>query len=171
MAMSTTNKEKQHISSDTQSTQQTAKQIDLMAEMVVQLRQFGTDVVLFKQKVAERVGLSLTDLQCMEMLDLMNTSTPGMLAESMAMTTGGVTVMLDRLEKAGHVKREPNPDDRRSVLVKPVPKKMEKIAHQHYAGVKAQFEAMLLETPENELEVVLRFFKRLNEIHPVRIMR
>src|SRR6266567_4211222 len=104
----------------------------LQNRMIEQVREFSAGTILFNQKVAERVGLHLTDMQCMNVLDLLGTSTPKKLAEFMGLTTGGVTVMLDRLEKAGCIKREPNPDDRRSVLVRVNAKKMEKI-HGHYA--------------------------------------
>ena len=43
---------------------------------------------------------------------------PGVLAESMMLSSGGTTARLDRLEKAGLVERIPSPGDRRSVLVR-----------------------------------------------------
>jgi DNA-binding MarR family transcriptional regulator len=35
------------------------------------------------------------------------------------LTTGAVTGMIDRLERAGYVNRQPDPDDRRRVIVQP----------------------------------------------------
>lgn len=46
---------------------------------------------------------------------------PGALAASMMLSTGGTTARLDRLEKAGLVTRSPAPDDRRSILVRLTP--------------------------------------------------
>ena len=135
----------------------------LQTRMIDQLREFSAGTILFNQKVAERVGLHLTDMQCMNVLDLLGTSTPSKLAEFMGLTTGGVTVMLDRLEKAGCIKREPNPDDRRSILVRVRAKQMEKIQVQ-YAGVAKQFDAYMSEVSEVELETVARFFQRINAI-------
>ena len=43
---------------------------------------------------------------------------PGTLAASMMLSTGGTTARLDRLEKAGLVTRAPDPGDRRGVLVR-----------------------------------------------------
>lgn len=43
--------------------------------------------------------------------------TPTALYESLMMSSGGMTARIDRLEKAGLVRREPNPDDRRGTLV------------------------------------------------------
>ncbi len=46
---------------------------------------------------------------------------PGALAASMMLSTGGTTARLDRLEKSGLVTRSPDPDDRRAVLVRLTP--------------------------------------------------
>src|SRR3954469_16870332 len=43
---------------------------------------------------------------------------PGALAASMMLSSGGTTARLDRLEKAGLVERSPDPNDRRGVLVR-----------------------------------------------------
>ena len=69
--------------------------------------------------------------------------------------------MLDRLEKAGCIKREPNPGDRRSVLVRVNPRKMEKI-NAHYAGVAAQLDEYISGIPEAELTSLVGFFKQMN---------
>lgn len=42
---------------------------------------------------------------------------PGEIAARILVTSGTLTPMLDRLETARFVRREPNPDDRRSVIV------------------------------------------------------
>ena len=135
----------------------------LHAELVVEIRRFIAGAIIFNQQVAERVGLRLTDMQCINLLELLGPVTPGRLAECTGLTTGGVTVMLDRLEKAGFVKREPNPDDRRSVLVRVHPGKLRKI-HALYAGLNQRLEVFLSENPEAELQTVVTFFSRMNTI-------
>jgi MarR family transcriptional regulator, organic hydroperoxide resistance regulator len=75
--------------------------------------------------------------------------------------------MLDRLEKAGFVKREPNPNDRRSVLIRVNPRKLKKIQG-FYAGINQRLEAFLSETPEAELRLVVKFFSRTNAMRPER---
>src|ERR1700760_4543339 len=47
---------------------------------------------------------------------------PGALAASMMLSSGGTTARLDRLEKAGLVERSPSPTDRRGVLVRLTPR-------------------------------------------------
>src|SRR5271155_5476434 len=109
----------------------------LHAKLVAQIRQLIAGSILFNQKVADRVGLHLTDMQCINLLDLVGAVTPGKLAEYTGLTTGGVTVMLDRLEGAGYLKPEPSPTDRRSVLVRVNPAKLKKISA-HYTEMNKQ---------------------------------
>jgi DNA-binding MarR family transcriptional regulator len=135
----------------------------LHAEIVGEIRRFIAGTILFNQKVADSAGLHLTDVQCINLLEMLGPVTPGKLAEHTSLTTGGVTVMLDRLEKAGFVKREPNPNDRRSVLVRVNPKKLKRI-QARYAGINERLEAFLSETPEAELRAVAKFFSRTNAI-------
>ena len=139
----------------------------LHAELVAQIRRFIAGAILFNQKTADRAGLHLTDMQCINLLELLGPVTPGKLAQHTGLTSGGVTVMLDRLEKAGLVKRERNPDDRRSVLVRVNPAKLRKI-NALYAGINRQLGAFLAQTPEAELRSVLNFFARVNAMRAER---
>jgi DNA-binding MarR family transcriptional regulator len=45
--------------------------------------------------------------------------TAGQLAATIGLTTGATTTAIDRLERAGYVRRPPDPSDRRRVLVEP----------------------------------------------------
>jgi MarR family transcriptional regulator, organic hydroperoxide resistance regulator len=125
------------------------------------LRQFIAGSILYNQQIADRVGLRLSDMQCINALELMGPSTPGELARFTGLTTGGVTVMLDRLEKGGYLKREPNPRDRRSVLVHLNPAKAKKL-QSFYGEVNERMAALLAETPERELRSVLNVLSKMN---------
>jgi MarR family transcriptional regulator, organic hydroperoxide resistance regulator len=125
------------------------------------LRQFIAGSILYNQQIADRVGLRLSDMQCINALELMGPSTPGELARFTGLTTGGVTVMLDRLEKGGYLKREPNPRDRRSVLVHLNPAKAKKL-QSFYGEVNERMAALLDETPERELRSVVSVLSKMN---------
>jgi len=43
------------------------------------------------------------------------------IAEALSITTGGVSKIVDSIEAAGHAKRRPNPDDRRSSIIELTP--------------------------------------------------
>lgn len=133
------------------------------ASLIRHIRQFIAGAILFNQKIADQVGLRLTDMQCMGVLDLIGPSTPGKLAECTGLTTGGVTVMLDRLEKAGYVKRERNPDDRRSVIIHLNEKKLQKMG-KYYEGVTENTIAQLAEFSVEDLSTIISFFDRMNSL-------
>jgi DNA-binding MarR family transcriptional regulator len=99
-----------------------SQRAQLVAELTAVIRQVVASSVLTNQKRADALGFNATDLQLLNMLELSGPTTPKILAQVTGLSTGGVTVALDRLEKARYVKREPNPDDRRSVLVHFLPK-------------------------------------------------
>ena len=63
---------------------------------------------------------------------------PGALAASMMLSTGGTTARLDRLERAGLIVRLPSPTDRRSVLVQLTKKGRDIIDHAVGAGLAEQ---------------------------------
>ena len=44
---------------------------------------------------------------------------PKELAQYLGITSASITVLLDRLEKAGHIRREPSPFDRRALIIVP----------------------------------------------------
>ena len=87
----------------------------------VRASQVATDAL--DQAVADRFGLNRTDARALDVLDQHDRPiTAGELAQAMHLTTGAVTSVLDRLEKAGWAKRVRDPDDRRRVLVQATPK-------------------------------------------------
>ncbi len=145
----------------------TENRLALHAAFVTQIRHFIAGTILFNQSVADRVGLSLTDMQCINLLELLGPSTPGKLAASTGLTTGGVTVMLDRLEKAGLIKRQPNPKDRRSILVKVNAKKLQKV-NSFYSGINQRLETFLSQRSEAEIQSVIDFLSSMNAIRAER---
>lgn len=68
--------------------------------------------------IAGAYGLSHRgDLETLTELDLVGPLTPSQLAEDLLLTSGGMTVRLNRLQAAGLIERRPNPSDGRGVLV------------------------------------------------------
>jgi DNA-binding MarR family transcriptional regulator len=81
---------------------------------------FGTAVTLLNAAFADRLGLNATDFKCMAILGRTGAITAGHLAELAAMSTPATTLVVARLERAGLVGRERDPDDRRRVILRPV---------------------------------------------------
>jgi DNA-binding MarR family transcriptional regulator len=71
----------------------------------------------YDEALAEHLSLNVTDLRCLELAIAEPGLTPGRLAELSGLTTGAVTGVLDRLERARFVERRPDPADRRSVAI------------------------------------------------------
>jgi MarR family transcriptional regulator, organic hydroperoxide resistance regulator len=81
--------------------------------------------VMFRHAVAARLGLTVTDMECLDFLMDAGSASAGQLAEQTNLTTGAITGMIRRLERAGYVTAERDPADRRRVVVTPVPDRVE----------------------------------------------
>ena len=93
-----------------------------------QLRSLIARAIAVHDVVAASLGINSTDLRCLELLEREERMTPSRLAELAGLTTGAVTGVLDRLESAGFVRREADPDDRRRFIVRPVPERLAAVA-------------------------------------------
>jgi DNA-binding MarR family transcriptional regulator len=94
----------------------------LLEELEHAVRRSSAQGVVFSQAVASRAGISSSDLECLDFLNLDGGRvTAGRLAEVTGLTTGAITGVVDRLEKAGFVRRERDASDRRKVFIATVP--------------------------------------------------
>ncbi|MFF9085666.1 MarR family transcriptional regulator [Streptomyces sp. NPDC014991] len=114
-----------------------------------------------QQELARRLGLNVTDLTCfgfvLEAGD--NLLTAGDLAARAHVTTGAVTGILNRLERAGYVTRRPDPMDRRRVRVAAVPAAVTRV-EAVYAGHYERLTALFSDYSPEELAVVTDWFTR-----------
>lgn len=70
--------------------------------------------------LADRLALNPSEVDAMEHL-MGHAMGPVELSRHLRMTSASATVLVDRLEEAGHVVREPDPHDGRRRLVRPTP--------------------------------------------------
>ncbi|KFU81552.1 DNA-binding transcriptional regulator, MarR family [Amycolatopsis lurida] len=92
-------------------------------------RESSTLTVLRHARIAERMGLSATDHKVLELAgQAPGPLTAGRIAELTGLSTGAVTGVMDRLEKAGLARRVRDTADRRKVLIEVVPGAMERHA-------------------------------------------
>ncbi|MBE9140184.1 MarR family transcriptional regulator [Nodosilinea sp. LEGE 07088] len=66
--------------------------------------------------ISERLGLQRNDLRALNLLED-GPLTPKVIGENTGLTSGSVTALIDRLEKAGFVERKPSKTDRRSIEI------------------------------------------------------
>jgi DNA-binding MarR family transcriptional regulator len=80
-------------------------------------REMSARSVMFYTLVARLVGLSVSDLRAWDLLVSYGPMSASEFADLTGLTAGAVTGLLDRLSKAGAVKRVPDPKDRRKVSI------------------------------------------------------
>jgi DNA-binding MarR family transcriptional regulator len=88
--------------------------------IVDRFREMSTETIMFHQAVADELGLYITDHKCMDIIHRFGAMPAGRLGGMTGLTTGAITGMIDRLEKAGYVRRANDPKDRRKTIVEPI---------------------------------------------------
>jgi DNA-binding MarR family transcriptional regulator len=128
----------------------------LLRELEEAMRRSSAQGVLFGQAVANVAGISGSDLECLDFLNLEGRVTAGRLAEVTGLTTGAITGVVDRLEKAGLVRRERDEADRRKVFIVTVPENIAGIAR-FYVPMQQAMQKLWSTYSEAELQLLLRF--------------
>lgn len=82
--------------------------------------EISTETILFHQALADVLDIHVTDHRCMHFIHSHGAIPAGRLAELTGLTTAAVTGIIDRLEKAGYVRRVNDRKDRRRTIVEPV---------------------------------------------------
>jgi DNA-binding MarR family transcriptional regulator len=92
-------------------------------------RETSTLTVLRHARIAEKLGLSATDHKALDLVgQAEGPLTAGRIAELTGLSTGAVTGVIDRLERAGFVRRVRDQQDRRRVHVEIAPPDAERLA-------------------------------------------
>jgi len=89
----------------------------LPGQVAASLRALSTEIDRLDHAAAGRYGLNRTDMRALDITGQAGPLAPTDLARLLGVTTGGVTTVLDRLERAGYVRRRPDPADRRRQVV------------------------------------------------------
>lgn len=90
-------------------------------------RRQSTAAVLFNHAVAERLGLGPTDHKCLDLLLERGPMSGSELSAITGLTSGAVTGVAARLERAGFLRRTPDPHDRRKQVLTPAPDRVQDI--------------------------------------------
>jgi DNA-binding MarR family transcriptional regulator len=110
-----------------------ARRHDLELDIQQLMIKLIANVVLFNHAANVSLGLGASDSQFLTLLRTRGALTPGQLAEASGLTSGTVTGVIDRLEKAKLVRRERDNGDRRKVFVVPMADAADRLAPV-YAG-------------------------------------
>jgi DNA-binding MarR family transcriptional regulator len=93
----------------------------LIESLVTAFRASGNQDSAFENLAADRLGVSRTDLHCLNAIENAGGLTAGELAAEVGLTTGAITGVVDRLERANFARRVPDPTDRRRVNIEVTP--------------------------------------------------
>jgi DNA-binding MarR family transcriptional regulator len=128
----------------------------------VRANQRATDVI--DDLLAESMGINRTDGRCMDILDQYGRMTAGALAEASGLTTGAITAVIDRLERAGIARRVPDPADRRRVLVEPTDKALAMAMALMVEPMRALYIPMAERYSDADLRLIIDFTRRGREL-------
>jgi DNA-binding MarR family transcriptional regulator len=138
---------------------------ELIQQMDWVLRELSTSTVLAASSIAQKVGMGPNDLKCAELLVRNGPMTAGQLAQATGLTSGAITGIVDRLEKAGWARRQADPHDRRRVIIHPGPQENEKTAAELYANHMEMRERLLSGYSDEQISFILEFVRRLVSIN------
>ncbi|HVM71019.1 MAG TPA: MarR family transcriptional regulator [Anaerolineales bacterium] len=126
-------------------------------------RDYGIQMTLYRNIIFEKLGVNVTDMECLGFLFSKRIASPTDLSKYTGLTSGATTAMLDRLEKGGFIERRPNPEDRRGTLIVLAKSGAEKVAAWYAPVGKAQ-EQLISDYSEKELQLISDFFERYAKI-------
>ena len=130
----------------------------LTDDLINALQESTNEIIFLNNALAASLGMNTKDFRCVNLLMRYGPVPAGKLAELTGLSTGAITSVVDRLEKAGYVKRLNNTKDRRTKIIKLVEnKQLAKMQSNFF-----QNRVDLMESYSNqELEVIIHFTKHM----------
>jgi DNA-binding MarR family transcriptional regulator len=129
---------------------------NLQTQVFAAVRDQGISSVVFRNAISRRLGLNATDFECLSLISINGISTPKKLASHTGLSTGSTTALLDRLERAGFIRRKPNPQDRRGVIIE-LSEQWQQKAGPLVAGVQQAHRTLIAHYSDDELKTIADF--------------
>jgi DNA-binding MarR family transcriptional regulator len=137
---------------------------DLVGDLIGEFRMSGNLDRAFDKLAAEQLGVNETDLHCLNIVENGGGLSAGELAILSGLTSGAVTGVVDRLEKAGYVRRAGDPADRRRVRVEVTPAFYARAEH-IWGPLAADWQATLARRfTTTELRRIINFLRVTNDL-------
>ncbi len=127
------------------------------------VRQTTGQSTMMSEAISRRFGLSSSDLECLDLVCANGELTAGQLAESSGLSTGAITGVVDRLERAGYVCRQRDPEDRRRVVVAVLPRADQEIGP-CYEQLQEGFFQLCSDYTDEQLAMLEDFFRRCSRL-------
>lgn len=136
----------------------------LIGELIARYRTATNRDVAFDKLAAASLGVSVTDLHCLNIVESRDGVTAGELAAESGLTTGAVTAVIDRLERAGFARRLRDEGDRRKVKVE-VTDAFYTRAADIWGPVAAEWQqALAARFSADELATIVAFLAQVDEL-------
>jgi DNA-binding MarR family transcriptional regulator len=120
--------------------------------------------MVFRYAIAERLGVTVSDLECLDYLADAGSATAGQIAERTNLTTGAVTSMLRRLQQAGYVTAERDPADRRRIIVTLRPERAAEL-ERPYERFAAEAGRLVEGYSAEEVRLLVRHYDRMQAMY------
>jgi DNA-binding MarR family transcriptional regulator len=142
-----------------------AKRTRLMAAMEFETRTISAQNVLISQALAAQLGINASDFECLDLARHAEAEpvTAGKLAATTGLTSGAITGVLDRLERAGLVKRERDAADRRKVIVRPT-SCVERTISPLFEPLHRSMTKMWASYSDTQLDLILDFLTKVRDV-------
>ncbi len=127
-------------------------------------REVSARTIIFHQAIANAAGVSATDLKCLDYIHRGGDVTAGDLARLTGLTTGAITMAIDRLEKARLARRERSETDRRKVFIRLCQSSEMARIRPIYEALGREMAQLAARYSTRELETILDFCARCVEI-------
>jgi DNA-binding MarR family transcriptional regulator len=138
---------------------------ELLDSLEEQSRELSTRTVIFHHLIGERLGLNPTDHKCLDVIIRNRTPmTASQLAEETGLSTGAITGVVDRLEKAGYVRRKRDQSDRRLVFINPLLDKAMAKLSPIFDPIKQASRSLYSKYSDEELAIILDFVINCNKM-------
>jgi DNA-binding MarR family transcriptional regulator len=132
---------------------------DLIRALAQEMPRYISAAVQFQVAIAHQLDMPVTDVHALAALLEAGPMGVTRLADMMGTTVGAVTRMADRLERRGYVRRMPDPQDRRRVVVHVVPERMADVAR-FYEPMDARWHHRIRRYSPAELRFLLEFLRQ-----------
>src|SRR2546421_169034 len=137
---------------------------NLVDRVGVAVRRMGAQSVLASETIAAIFGLHKTDLESLDLIYLKGGAcSAGELARATGLTSGSTTALIDRLERAGYVAREDDPNDRRRQIVR-IQSSAIKPIKAVYAPMQVEMVKLWTSYRAEDLEVIADFITRSTQL-------
>ncbi|WP_067177182.1 MarR family transcriptional regulator [Microtetraspora niveoalba] len=126
------------------------------------LRGMHNQLSMLNRQVGVQLALKDIDMGCLDLISRHGPLSPSTLARQAGLHPATMTGILDRLEHAGWIARERDPDDRRAVTVRALPDRGREM-YQLFAGMNSAMDLICAEYDEEQLRLLADFLRKTTD--------